>query len=306
MAAAVPRAVYYALVSNLAVAACKYAAAGYTNSGSAYAEAIHSSADCLNQILLLAGARAAATRPDAEHPLGFGRVNYFYAMLVATQIFIVGGLASAAVGALRLVHRSPVEHGGVVIAVLLISGVIETIALKASIGTIERRGRPGTLLRWMRGTGQPALLLAVIEDAAALGGILASLLAVSLALATGEPAYDAFGGIAVGLILMASAAFAMGKIKSLIVGESAHESTRHEMQAWLEHRPEVVRVISLVVLRWADEHVVAVQAVLRPHPSADALVRTINEIELALRESFPRARWIYFEPELHEHGRHPI
>ncbi|MEK6421790.1 MAG: cation diffusion facilitator family transporter [Burkholderia gladioli] len=306
MAAVVPRAVYYALASNLAVAACKYAAAAYTNSGSAFAEAIHSSADCLNQVLLLVGGRAAAARADADHPLGFGRVTYFYAMLVATQIFIVGGLASAAVGAFRLVHPSPLEHGRVVIAVLVISGIIETIALKASINTIAQRGQPVALLRWLRETGQPALLLAVIEDAAAIGGILVSLIAIGLSLATGEPAWDAAGGIAVGLILMASAAFAMGKIKSLIVGESAHETVRREMHDWLGRRPEVVRVVSLVVLRWSDEHVVAVQAVLRPHPDADALVRTINEIELALRARFPRARWIFFEPELHEHGRHPL
>jgi len=78
------------------------------------------------------------------------------------------------------------------------------------------------------------------------------------------------------------------------------------MDAWLRARPEVVRVISLVVLRWSDEHVVAIQAELRPHPSADALVRTINTIELALQEAFPRARWIFFEPELREHGRNPV
>ncbi len=302
----IPRAVYYALASNLAVAACKYAAAAWTNSGSAFAEAIHSSADCLNQLLLIVGTRAATARPDADHPLGFGRVTYFYAMLVATQIFIVGGLASAAVGAYRLAHASGVEHGSVVIAVLVVSGVIESLALKASIDSIERRGRPMALLRWMRETGQPALLLAVIEDTAALGGILVSLIAVGLALATGEPAWDALGGIGVGLILMASAAFAMGKIKSLIVGESAHETVRRDMHAWLDARPDVVRVISLVVLRWSDQHVVAIQAVLKPHPDADALVRTINDIELDLQKAFPRARWIFFEPELHEHGRHPI
>jgi hypothetical protein len=88
-----PRAVYYALTSNIAVAACKYCAAAFTNSGSALAETIHSSADCLNQ-LLLTGNRAARGRADEKHPLGFGRETYFYAMLVALQIFLIGGVAS--------------------------------------------------------------------------------------------------------------------------------------------------------------------------------------------------------------------
>lgn len=110
MNGAAPRAVYYALASNVAVALCKYAATAYTNSGSALAEAIHSSADCVNQLLLLMGSRAASNRADEQHPLGFGRETYFYALLVALQIFLVGGVASVAVGVVRLLHHSPLEH----------------------------------------------------------------------------------------------------------------------------------------------------------------------------------------------------
>lgn len=301
-----PRAVYYALASNVAVALCKYAAAAYTNSGSALAEAIHSSADCLNQLLLLIGGRAASNRADEQHPLGFGRETYFYALLVALQIFLVGGVASAAVGVVRLLHHSPLEHPYVVVAVLCVSGLMEATALKASIGTIEGHRRKAGLWKWFRDTGQPQLLLAVGEDVAALAGVLASLVAVVLSMLIGSPVFDACGSIAVGLILMGTAVFSMREIKSLIVGEAAHHHVRQAMHAWLAQRPEVGRVVSLIVLKWADDLVVAIQAELRPHHSADDLVRTINRIENDLKAEFPHAKWIFFEPELREHGNHPL
>lgn len=301
-----PRAVYYALTSNIAVAVCKYLAAFYTNSGSALAEALHSSADCLNQLVLLLGNRSAQAPPDEQHPLGFGRERYFYALLVALQIFLVGGLASVFVGIARLVHRSPLAHPYVVAGVLCASGIVEGFALKASISTIGRERRRDGILNWFRESGSPEIMLSVGEDVAALTGIGLSLLAVGLSILTGDPLYDALGGIAVGLVLMGTAVFSIREIKSLIVGESAPPMLRDSMHSWLTDRPEIRRVVSMVALRWAGDLVVAIQVELQPHDSADELVRTIDHIENELKQQFPRAKWIYLEPELREHGTHPL
>jgi divalent metal cation (Fe/Co/Zn/Cd) transporter len=274
------------LASNVTVAFCKYAGAFCTNSGSALAEAIHSSADCLNQFGLLLGRRSARALPDEQHPPGFGRETYFYGMLVALQIFLIGGVASAAVGVWHLMHRSPLEHPYVVIGVLCASGVIEAFALRASIGTIKPRRRKHGLLYWFRESGKPEVMLSVGEDAAALAGVAVSLLAVGIAVLTGNPAYDALGGIGVGLVLMGTAFFAMREIKSLLIGESAHADTRNAMYNWIAGRSEVTRIVSVVVLKWADDLVVAVQAELEPQGGADDLVRTINSIENDLRAQF--------------------
>jgi cation diffusion facilitator family transporter len=303
----IPRAVYYALASNIAVAICKYLAAAYTHSGSAFAEAVHSTADCLNEVLLLIGGRAAQTAADDKHPFGFGRESYFYATLVALQIFLVGGGVSVALGIYRLLHHTPLDHPAVVIVVLCVSGVIEGIALKASIGTVGRRKRPHeTLWHWFRETRKPEMLLAVGEDAAALAGIAVAIVAIATSLVTGRPEFDALGAIGVGLILMAAAVVFMRKIKSLIVGESAHARVREAMLAWLVDRPEIEAVVSLVVLQWADDQLVAVQAQLRGCGNTDELVRAINTLEHALKAAFPGVRWIFFEPELKEHGAHPL
>lgn len=305
MSRPVPRAVYYALASNVVVALCKYAAAAYTNSGATLAEAAHSSADCLNQLLLIAGRRAARNDADEQHPLGFGRATHFYAMLVALQIFLVGGMASLSIGAYRLWHRAALDHPAVAIAVLCVSGLVEGAALHASIRSIDRRRRRAGLWRWFRETGQLEVMLSVGEDAAALAGILVSVLATALAMWTGWNGFDALGSIGVGLVMMVTAAVSMREIKSLIVGESAHRHVREAMRGWLDARAEVARVVSLVVLRWDDDLVVAVQAELVPHRDADELVRTIDRLENELQAAFPAARWIFFEPELREHGSHP-
>ncbi len=301
-----PRAVYYALASNIAVATCKFGVAFYTNSGSALAEAVHSSADCLNQLGLLVGHRAARAPPDDQHPLGFGRETYVYAMLVAMQLFIIGGVASIAIGGFRALHRSQLEHPLLAVGVLCVSGVIEAVALRASIRTIEPGHRARGLLNWFKESGRPSVMLSVSEDFAAVAGVLVSLAAVGIAVFTGNPLYDALGSIGVGLVLMMTALYSMREIKSLLVGESAHQHVREEMCAWLTERAEIRRVVSLIALKWSEDLIIAIQAELEPHESASELVRTIDRIEHDLKARFPYARWIFFEPELREHGREPL
>lgn len=301
-----PRAVYYALASNLAVAACKFGVALYTNSGSALAEAVHSSADCLNQLALLFGHRASRATPDEQHPLGFGRETYFYGMLVAMQLFLFGGVASIAIGGFRAVHHARLERPLLAIGVLCVSGVIEALALRGSIRTIDPRHRAKGLLNWFKESGRPSVMLSVSEDLAAVVGVLVSLIAIGTAVLTGNPLYDALGSIGVGLVLMGTALFSMREIKSLLVGESAHRRIRDEMRTWLDARAEVRRIVSLIALKWSEDLVIAIQAELEPHDSATELVRTINRIETDLKKRFPSARWIFFEPELREHGRAPL
>lgn len=306
MPATIPRAVWYALLSNVVVAICKLAAALYTHSGATLAEAVHSSADCFNQILLIAGRRAAHERPDELHPFGFGRETHFYAMLVALQFFIVGGLLSVGIGAWRLWHHSALDHPLIAVAVLLVSAVIEGNALRASIRTIDRKRRAGGLWRWFRETGQIETMLSIGEDAAALASVTVSLVGTALAALTGWAGFDAIGSIGVGGVMMVTAVFSLRETKSLIVGESAHAHVRQDMREWLDARPEVERIVSLIVLRWSDSHVVAVQAELAHQRDADDLVRTIDQIETDLQRAFPSARWVFFEPELREHGEHPV
>ncbi|MFX1676419.1 cation transporter [Paraburkholderia sp. A2WS-5] len=303
---AIPRAVYYALASNVVVALGKFAAAAWTNSSATLAEAVHSSADCMNQILLIVGRRAAVGDADEQHPLGFGRETHFYAMLVALQFFIVGGLGSVGIGVWRLWRHAGLQHVPVAIAVLAVSAIVEGSALRAAIRSIDTKRRAGGLWRWFRETGELEVMLSIGEDAAALVSVLVSLAGTGLAALTGRPVFDVLGSIGVGTVMMVVAIVSMREIKSQIVGESAGLRDRKAIRAWLEARPEIEHIVSLVVLRWSDSFVVAVQARLVAHHSADDLVRTIDRIETDLQAAFAPARWIFFEPELSKPGEHPL
>ena len=124
------RAILYALGANFGIAVSKFGAAWWTNSGSMLAEAIHSTADCVNQLLLLLGMREARRPESVDHPLGYHRVTYFWSMIVALLLFFMGGAFSVYEGIERLRHPHPLENGLVALLVLAIGG---TASIDASL-----------------------------------------------------------------------------------------------------------------------------------------------------------------------------
>jgi cation diffusion facilitator family transporter len=297
MSAESPKAIFYALAANLGIAVCKYAAAAFTGSGSLYAEAIHSTADCGNQLLLLFGLRQSREPPSPLHPMGSGRVINFYSLLVALLLFFVGGAFSVYEGIHRLFAREPLEHVYLALAVLAISVVLEALSLMGALREI-RAGAPNVpLWRWFRETREPDLLVVAGEDIAALAGLAIAFIAVLLTVITGNPAWDACGSIGVGLLLMVIAGFIAHEVKSMIVGESASPEMRREIEAWLRARSEIRGVINVITLQWGREIVVAVQAEMIDYAESRAMVAAINVIEADLQAKFPQVRWVFFEPD---------
>ncbi|MCZ7656171.1 MAG: cation diffusion facilitator family transporter [Rhodocyclaceae bacterium] len=139
------RAILYALGANLGIAVSKFGAAWRTNSGSMLAEAIHSTADCVNQLLLLLGMREAKRPESADHPLGYHRVTYFWSMIVALLLFFMGGAFSVYEGIERLRHPHPLENGLVALIVLGLAVVLEAFSLAGAMREI-RQGRARQVL----------------------------------------------------------------------------------------------------------------------------------------------------------------
>ena len=290
-------AVLWALGANAGIAVSKFAAAAYTGSGAMLAEAIHSLADCVNQVLLLVGMRQAKDGVTAIHPLGTGRVVYFYAMMVALLLFLLGGAFSVYEGVQRLRHAEAVHDPLVALAVLAISIVLEAFSLRSALREIEKTRGDRNFWRWFRETRQSELLVVAGEDIAALAGLALAFVAVLASYATGSPLYDALGSIAVGVLLMIVAFLVMREVKSLIVGESAEPAMRAAIRAHIEARSEVVSLISLITLQWGDAIVVAAQAEMAAQPSATALIDAINAVEESIQSRWPAVRWVFFEPD---------
>jgi cation diffusion facilitator family transporter len=293
-----PKAIFYALAANAGIAVCKFGAAAFTGSGSMFAEAIHSSADCGNQLLLLFGLKRAQAPANALHPLGSGREIYFYALVVALLLFFVGGAFSVYEGTHRLMHHEPVSNPVVALVILGISVVLEAFSLAGAVREIRKGAPDKTLWRWFRETRESELLVVAGEDVAALLGLAIAFAAVLATMVTGNPAWDAAGSIGVGVLLMVIAFLVAREVKSMIVGESASPEVRRAIEAHLRGRGEITRIISLITLQWGKHVVVAVQAEMIDYASGRAMIDAINVIEEDLQRTFPQVRWVFFEPDV--------
>lgn len=294
------KSILFALGANLAIALAKTGGAVFTGSSSMLAEAIHSFADCANQALLLWGMKEARRCASPEHPLGHGRAVYFWSFIVAMMLFSMGGLFSIYEGVHKLHAPEPVRNAWVAIAILAFGIVAESVSLWGVLREIHKDRGERSLWRWFRTSRQSELLVILAEDVAALGGLAIALGAIELALATGNPMWDAAGSIGIGVLLVLVAVLVAIEVKALLVGLSAEPEKVEHMRAFLRDRPEVATVYSLLTQQLGGEVMVAVKARMRPVGSDAALVEAINRVEREFRTRFPEVRWMFFEPDVHD------
>ncbi len=291
------KAILYALGANLGIALAKGGAALWTGSGAMLAETIHSFADCANQVLLLIGLKRAARPATAEHPLGYGRAMYFWSLIVALLLFSVGGLFSVYEGVERVMHAETLRDPWIAVGILVLSIVLEAFSLAGALKVIRERQGARTFWEWFRATRQSELMVVAGEDIAALAGLVFALIALLLAIATGNPLFDAAGSIAIGVLLIVIAIAIVREVKSLIIGESADPLVHEVIRQFIAGRPEVDAVLNLITLQWGDRIVVAVKARMKECYDITRLVEQINGCEAALKERFPEVSWIFFEPD---------
>ncbi len=292
------RAILFALGANTGIAITKFGAAFYTGSGAMLAEAIHSVADCANQLLLLVGMRQARRPESAEHPLGHHRVVYYWSMMVALLLFLVGGAFSVYEGVERLLHPEPLKNAPIALLVLGLAMALEAVSLWGALREIRKVQGARTFWRWFRETRHSELMVVAGEDIAALLGLVFAFIAIAAAMMTGNPVLDALGSIAIGVLLMVVAVAVLLEIKAMIIGESAEPAVRVAIRAHIAARPEVRRVINLITLQWGEKLIVAVQAEMHDPGSASALIAAVNDVEASIQRAFPQARWVFFEPDV--------
>ena len=291
------RAVLYALAANSGILIAKGAAAAVTGSSAMLAEAIHSAADCGNQVLLLFGMKDARRVADAKHPLGYGRAVYFWAFLVAVLLFTLGGMFSIYEGWHKLHQTEPISNAAVAIGVLLVAVVLEAFSLAGCVREIRKISGTRTLWQFFRTSRNSELIVVLGEDIAALAGLAFALIAVVVAFVSGNPVYDAIGSIAVGVLLVVVAVLLSVEIKAMITGESAEAETEDAIRTFLGARPEIAEVYSLLTLQLGAGIMLAIKARMAETASAGALIDAINRVEADLRTTFPAVQWIFFEPD---------
>ena len=294
------KAVLYALAANLGIALAKGIAAWYTRSGAMLAEAIHSFADSANQILLLVGLKRAKQPVSDDHPLGYGKAIYFWSFIVALMLFSMGGIFSIYEGIHKLSHPEMPEAPWLAVGVLAVSLLLESGSLRAALSEVRKTQGKRSFLKWFRQSRQSELIVVVGEDIAALCGLSLALVAVLATILIGNPLYDSLGTIAIGVVLVIVAVTVGLEVKSLLIGESADPETVSSMRDFIAERPEVSEVYKLITLQLGTELMVSAKVRMQEKNAALQLIEDINRVEAAFRASFPQARWLFVEPDVHD------
>ena len=292
------RAILFALGANFAIAVAKGLAAFFTGSSAMLAETVHSLADCGNQLLLMFGMKQSRKAPTLDYPLGYGKAIYFWSFLVALMLFAVGGVYSLFEGWHKLAQPEPIRHWYWAVGVLTFGVIAEGISMRACLQEIAKIRGERNLWQWFRESRQAELVVIFGEDLAALLGLVLALAAVLLSVATGNPVWDAIGTLAIGLLLVVVAVFVAIEVKALLIGQSMDPEREQLLRDFIQNRPEVGNVISLITLQLGNEVMVSVQAEMQENQSAIALLHQINAVERAVKAQFPEVRWSFFEPDL--------
>ena len=292
------RAIFLALGANFLIAAAKFAAAIFTGSGSMLAEAVHSFADCGNQLLLLLGLKSARRPATESHTLGYGLALYFWSFIVAIILFSLGGLFSVYEGLEKLAHPHELESPMLALGILAFSIVLEAVSLAGCVREIRKVKGSRSFLCWFRESRRSELIVVFGEDTAALAGLTVAAAAISAAALTGNTFFDAAGSIAIGAILILVAVSVGIQIKRLLAGQSADDATREKIRESLASRTEIKRVINVITLQLGPTVMVAVKAEMNPTGSEQGLVEAINRCERELKKDVPCVQWSFFEPDI--------
>jgi len=301
------KAIIAALTANLGIAVTKAIAFLLTGSSSMLAESIHSLADSGNQALLLVGGRRARRVATPEHPFGYGRERYIYAFIVSIVLFSVGGLFALYEGVHKLQHPEPIDAWQwVPVVVLLVAIVMESFSFRTAI--VESNHVRGTQswVQFIRRSKAPELPVVLLEDFAALVGLMLALVGVGMTLITDDGVWDGIGTVAIGLLLVSVAVVLAIETKSLLLGEGATLEAVARIEAALLADDSVEHVIHMKTLHLGpDELLVAAKIAVRPTDSAAQVARTIDAAEARVRAAEPVARMIYLEPDICAEDRDP-
>ena len=292
------RAILFALGANFAIAVAKGVAAYFTHSSAMLAETVHSLADCGNQLLLLLGLRQAQRPASPEYPLGHGRAVYFWSFLVAVMLFTVGGMFSLYEGIHKLQHPEALRQWWWAAGVLVFGILAEGVSMRACLQEVNKSRGDRTLWQWFRQSRQSELVVIFGEDLAALLGLVFALFAVMASVITGNPIWDAVGTVAIGALLIVVAVLVAIEVKAMLIGQSVDPYRQAQIRAFLDGRPEIAHVISVITLQLGNDAMVSVQARMREEHDAELMLRAITAVERGLKKEFPEVRWSFFEPEL--------
>jgi len=292
------RAVIAALSANLGIALIKFIAFAVTASTSMLAEGVHSLVDSGNQVLLLIGGKRSRRQATPEHPFGYGRDRYVYGFLVALMLFSAGGLFALYEGIQKILHPHPLESPIVAFAVLALAIVLESFSLRTAVHESRPLKGSSSWPQFIRRAKVPELPVVLLEDVAALVGLVLALFGVTMATITDNGVWDGIGTICIGALLITVAVILVVETKSLLLGESASPAMVDAIATNLVG-PGIERIIHLRTMHLGPEELlIGAKLAMPPSATLADAAQAIDDAEQRVRTAVPSARVIYLEPDV--------
>jgi cation diffusion facilitator family transporter len=290
--------IYAALVGNGLIAVTKYAAAAYTGSSAMFSEAIHSTVDSGNQVLLLLGMKRAKRPPDARHPFGYGPEIYFWAFVVAILIFSLGAGISIYEGIQKLLHPHPMTNPTINYIVLGLAMIFEAgawwVAYKEFQNTKGKRG----YLDAIRVSKDPSVFTVLLEDTAAMLGLIVAFVGIAAGQMLGIAELDGLASIVIGLILAATAVLLAVETKGLLIGEGADPDLVTAVRGLVMTSPNVAGINEALTMHLGPREVLLTLSLdFANSLSAGDVERSVSELEVQIKRAHPEIRRVFIEAQ---------
>ena len=281
-----------ALAANLVIAAAKAVGGLVAGSPALLSEAAHSVADSLNEVFLLAALRRSRRPADNRHPFGYGKERFFWSLLAAVGIFVMGGCFSFFQGFEALTSTSTETHDGYTagLVVLAVALFAEGASLLRALHQVRKQGGIAA------GVRDPALRTVIAEDGTAVLGVLLAMAGMTLHMVTGRIVWEGAASLAIGTLLV-YVAYRLGRdARDQLIGQATDPESTRRIRALLEAQPEIDSVESLLTMELGpDSALVAARVDLIPGLDSEEVELVAERIKRSLSRTVPEADQIFLD-----------
>ena len=274
-----------ALVANGLIAIAKGIAAFFTGSASMMAEAIHSTADCGNQVLVLIGQHQSKRGKSEAHAFGQGKANFFWSFVVAVVLFLLGGLFSINEGIHKIMNPQEVQHPWLIVGIIIFAVILEGGALRVALK--ESNSKLKDIFKTIEKSSSSHILVVLIEDSGALLGLF--ILAIGLGLSIFvHPIFDGIAALMIGLLLLSLSTVLFIELKKLIIGESLDRETIKQIRNLLKEESNVLVHINSIrsMFIGSDEVLLIISMNVIDDKTGHEIEQDIKELKNKIQKTF--------------------
>ena len=298
MAGSSKKAIYGAIIANSLIAVSKFVASFFTGSSSMLSEGIHSLVDTGNGVLLLFGIKRSQKPADEKHPFGYGSEIYFWSFVVAILIFALGGGIALYEGIEHLLHPRQLENVKWNYVVLSLALVFEGSALRVAMKEFNKTRGNKSIIAALKDSKDMSTSAIVIEDTAALVGLLIALICVFLGDVTGIVYFDGLGSVLIGLLLISVSLFFAIECKGLLIGEGLMQGDVDKIEKILSDNKNVVAFKRPLSLYFGpDDVLVNLDVNFNDNLTSDEIELSVDQLEKDIKASLPVVNRIFIEAE---------